>query len=154
MVLTLFRWCEASSVAQIARSAWLAPLVEVLHLLGLIVLVGGVALVSLRLLGLAMTDRPVSAVAEDVWNWTVYGLILQLASGATLFTSESVRWYFSDAFWTKMSLLSLAILFHFTMYRAVTRRDDLSPGMYRFTGALALAVWLGVGVGGRALTTL
>jgi len=80
--------------------------------------------------------------------------VMQVTSGLVLFTSESVRWYYSVPFWTKMTLLLFAILFHFTIYRNVTRRDDLQPVHYRLTGALALTLWFGVGVGGRALTTL
>jgi hypothetical protein len=154
MVLRFFQWCQESSVATIAGSSWLAPLVEVIHLLGLTILVGAIVLVSLRLLGLLMTNRPVSEIAGDLWPWTVLGLIMQLASGAVLFASESVRWYWSDAFWVKMTFLLLAILFHFTIYHWVTRRDDLTPLAYRLTGAVALTLWFGVGVGGRALTTL
>jgi hypothetical protein len=154
MVLKFFQWCQDSSLATIAGSSWLAPLVEVIHLLGLTILVGAIVLVSLRLLGLLMTSRPVSEIAGDLWPWTVVGLMMQLASGAVLFASESVRWYWSDAFWVKMTFLLLAILFHFTIYHRVTRRDDLTPLVYRLTGAVALTLWFGVGVGGRALTTL
>jgi hypothetical protein len=53
-----------------------------------------------------------------------------------------------------MTLILIGTIFHFTVYRAVTRRDDLAPITYRLTGAFALAVWFGVGVGGRALTIL
>jgi hypothetical protein len=154
MVLQFFQWCEKSPIAAAAQSSWLAPLIEVFHLLGLTMLIGAIGLVSLRLLGLVMTRQPVSEVAADLWGWSAFGLVLQLASGMVLFTSESVRWYYSVPFWTKMTLLCLAILFHFTIYRNVTRRDDLQPLQYRLTGAVALALWFGVGVGGRALTTL
>src|SRR5258708_2062 len=117
MLLQLFQWCQQSSIAAIVRSTWLASLFEVIHLLGLTVLVGAIVLTSLRLLGLVMTSRPVSEIAGDLWGWTVLGLITQVTSGVVLFTSESVRWYSSVPFWVKMSLLFLAILFHFTIYR-------------------------------------
>lgn len=152
MLLQLFQWFEQSPMAAIVRSSWLASLVEVLHLLGLTVLVGAIVLMSLRLLGLVMTSRPVSEIAGELWGWTVVGLIAQLTSGVLLFTSESVRWYSSGPFWVKMTFLFLAILFHFTIYRKVTRRDDLAPLVYRLTGALALTLWFAVGIGGRALT--
>ena len=154
MLLPLFQWFEKSPIAAIGRSTLLAPLVEVLHLLGLTMLIGAIVVVSLRLFGLVMTRRPVSEVAGELWSWTVLALITQLMSGLTLFATDSVRWYSSGPFWVKMTFLFLAILFHFTIYRKVTRRDDLGPLVYRATGALALTLWFGVGVGGRALTTL
>lgn len=155
MLLPLFEWCERSSItAAIAQSRWLVSLVEVLHLIGLTVLVGAIVVVSLRLLGVAMTRRRVSEVAGELWGWTVFGLITQLTSGLALFSTQSVRWYYSGPFWVKMTLVFLAIVFHFTIYRKVTRRDDLGPLPYRLTAALALTLWFGIGVGGRALTTL
>ena len=80
MVLRFFQWCQDSSVATIAASSWLAPVVEVVHLVGLTMLVGAIVLVSLRLLGLLMTSRPVSEIAADLWPWTVLGLLMQLAN--------------------------------------------------------------------------
>lgn len=155
MLLPLFEWCEKNAVtAAIMQSWWMTSVLEVFHLIGLTMLVGAVVVVSLRLMGLAMTRRPVSEVAGELWSWTVLGLVLQLSSGLALFTAESVRWYHSGPFWVKMTLLFMAIAFHFTVYRRVTRRDDVTPLMCRLTGAFALALWLGVGVGGRALTTL
>jgi len=153
MLLQLFQACEQSSMAGVIRSTWLAPLFEVFHLLGLTVLVGAIVLMSLRLLGLVMTSRPVSEIAAELWGWSVFGLITQLTSGFVLFTSESVRWYNSTPFWVKMTLFFVAVVFHFTIYRKVTRRDDLAPSAYRLTAALALTLWFGIGVGGRALTT-
>jgi hypothetical protein len=155
MLLPLFEWCqESAATAAITQSTWLVSVVELLHLLGLTVLVGSVVVVSLRLFGLAMTSRPVSEVAGDLWRWTLYGLAMQLTSGVMLFTSEAVRWYHSGPFLTKMTLLLLALLFHFTTYRRVTRRDDLRPVVYRLTGALALTLWFSVGLAGRAITNL
>ena len=53
-----------------------------------------------------------------------------------------------------MTLILIGVLFHFTIYKSVTHRDDLQPLAYRLTGVFTLLVWLGVGLGGRALTTL
>jgi hypothetical protein len=104
--------------------------------------------------GVAMTSRPVPEVAGELWNWTLFGLTLQMGSGLMLFMSEAVRWYHSGPFLAKMTFLFLAILFHFTIYRRVTRRNDLRPAAYRLTGALALSLWFSVGLAGRAITNL
>jgi hypothetical protein len=138
----------------ISQSTWLVSAIEVLHLLGLTMLVGSVAVVSLRMFGLAMTRHPVSEVASDLWRWTLYGLTMQVASGVMLFMTEAVRWYYSGPFLVKMTCFLLALLFHFTIYRHVTKRNDLKPVVYRLTGALALTLWLSVGLGGRAITNL
>ena len=155
MLLPLFKaFQESAMTATITQSPWVVSLIEVLHLLGLTLLVGSVVVVSLRMFGLAMTRRPVSEVAGDLWRWTLYGLTMQVASGVMLFMSEAVRWYHSGPFLVKMTCLLLALLFHFTIYRHVTRRNDLKPVVYRLTGALALTLWFSVGLAGRAITNL
>ncbi len=69
-----------------------------------------------------------------------------------LFMSEAVRWCTADR--SSENDAILALLFHFTTYRRVTRRDDLRPVVYRLTGALALMLWFSVGLAGRAITNL
>ena len=54
----------------------------------------------------------------------------------------------------KMALLAAAVVFHFTVVRRVTRRDNVNPLLMRTTGAIALMLWYAVGMGGRALTFL
>jgi len=103
-------------------STWLVSIVELSHLLGLTILVGSVVVVSLRMFGVVMTRMPLSEVAGELWNWALFGLILQLTSGVLLFMSEAVRWYHSGPFLVKMTCLFLALLFHFTIYRRVTGR--------------------------------
>jgi hypothetical protein len=154
VVLQFFQWYQQSPVARATQASWFALLIEVLHAVGLTILTGAIVLVSLRLLGASMTSRPVSEVAGELWSWSVIGLGLQLASGAVLFSSQTVQWYGSVPFSTKMTLLLVGILFHFTVYRMVTRRDDLRPLTYRLTGGFALLIWFGVGISGRAITIL
>jgi hypothetical protein len=154
MVLRFFLWYQESPIAQATNASWFALLIEVLHVLGLTILTGAIVLVSLRLLGASMTRRPVSEVAGELWKWSIIGLGLQLASGAVLFSAQTIRWYDSVPFWTKMTLVLIGIVFHFTVYRMVTRRDDLRPLTYRLTGAFALLIWFGVGISGRAITFL
>ena len=154
MVLRFFQWYEQSPVAQATHASWFALLIEMLHVFGLTILTGAIVLVSLRLLGASMTRRPVSEVAGELWKWSIIGLGVQLASGAVLLSSQTVRWYDSVPFWTKMTLVLIGILFHFTVYRMVTQRDDLQPLTYRLTGAFALVIWFSVGISGRAITFL
>ncbi|WP_057047261.1 hypothetical protein, partial [Bordetella pertussis] len=70
-------------------SSWAYPAANLAHLLGLVLLVGAMLLLDLRLLGLgrrfALAD--VSAVLTPL---AAGGLLLQLASGALLFSADAV----------------------------------------------------------------
>jgi hypothetical protein len=74
-----------------------------------------------------------------------------LISGALLFLSESVKCYYSTAFWFKMTSLLLAILFTFTLHRRITKSDEARVGVLwsRMAAVVSVALWSGVGIGGR-----
>jgi hypothetical protein len=137
--------------ALIRDSTWGFAIIEILHLFGLVLLLGGVFVMSLRLLGLIMTDRPVSRVADDLSPWTLVGLATMLATGLSLWASEALRMYDSPPFWFKMSFLLAALVFHFTVYRAVSRRDEVQPVVRGLAGGVGLLLWFGVGFCGRII---
>jgi hypothetical protein len=152
-LLGLFEWCNNTSVgAAIRESAWLFPVVETVHLLALAVLGGTILVVDFRLCGLGLRRQPVAEIAHDVQPWMVGSLATMLVSGALLFSSEALKCYENGAFWMKMISLLLAVLFTFTVRRSATRAGShLTPAWGRVVAAISLTLWLGVGVGGRAI---
>lgn len=150
----LFKWCEGTWAGVAIRdSTWAFPIIETFHLFGLTVLLGAIVMVSLRLLGLTARHQPVSEVARQLAPWTLGGLAVMLTTGSLLFASEAMKCYDSGPFRIKMVFLFLAIVFHFTLYRKVTRADDgrLNPLWTKLTGGLALTLWFSVGLAGRAI---
>jgi hypothetical protein len=151
-LLPFFEWCEATWLGDLIRNSPFAfAAIESVHLLGLAVIGGSVLLVDLRLLGLGLTRQPVSELAEDVKPWLVVSLIVMLTTGVALFLSESIKCYYSIPFWVKMYSLAFAIVFTFTVKRRVTSADQggMRPAWARLVGLISLALWFGVGAGGR-----
>ena len=113
----------------VRTSTWGFAGASVVLLFGIVLLVGGVFLMSLRLLGFIMQDRPVSRLARDLRGWTLAGLVMTLVSGLTMAMGHGVMpdLYESGPFWLEMELLLAALVFHFTLYRWVTGRDDAPP---------------------------
>jgi hypothetical protein len=152
MLFAFFEWVDSTRLAWLMRdTTWGFAIVSVFHLFGIILLLGGVAFMSMRLFGLFMTDRPVSDVADGLARWTLLGLILTLITGAGLFSGETMRLYDSGPFWTQMTFLFFALIFHFSLYRKVTRWDQAPPLLRGITGFLAVTLWLGVGIAARAI---
>ena len=151
-LLPFIQWCEASTVGTAIRtSSWAFAVIESIHLLGLAVIGGAVLVVDLRLLGLGLRDQPIKHVARDASPWFVGSLIVMLVTGVLLFLSEATKCYNSYPFSVKIASLVLAILFTFTLRRIVTSGDDLRfhPLVYKATAVVSLALWSGVGGGGR-----
>jgi hypothetical protein len=152
MLLSYFEWLYNTGPATYIReSTWAHPVIQTFHLFGLVLIFGGTIVLSLRLFGLMMKDRPISEVAAQVSRWTVIGICMNLITGFALFSAEAIKYYDSGPFWLKMSALLAAILFHFAVYRRVTRRDDAGPLLRGVTGALGITLWFSVGMFGRAI---
>src|SRR5215471_12114821 len=151
-LLPFFQWCEASMVGNAIRvSPWAFAVIESFHLLGLAAIGGAVLLVDLRLLGLGLQNRPVAELARDAHRWLVASLLVMLITGTALFMSESVKCYYSTAFWVKMTSLLLAILFTFTVRRRTTEVDETAvrPFYRKLVAVVSLVMWVGVGASGR-----
>jgi hypothetical protein len=126
-------------------------LASIVLLFGMVLLLGGIFLMSLRLLGLIWRDEPLSRVAAEFRRWTLVGIVATLLAGPSMWAATALRYYESGPFWLEMQLLGGALVFHFTWYDWVTRRDDAPRLLRALTGLLALSLWFGVGVAGRAI---
>ena len=151
-LLPFFQWCYQTAIGEAIReSTWLFPLIEAFHLVGLGLTAGAVLIVDLRLLGVGLTRQPVAQLSAAAEPWLLGSLTLMFASGIPLFLSESMKCYYSFAFWVKMTSLLLVLLVTFTVRRRMTR-TGLSidrPLLGRSTALISLSLWFGVAWGGR-----
>jgi hypothetical protein len=151
-ILDFCKWCNGSFVGHAIRdSVWAFPFVEIFHLLGLAILGGSMLVLNMRLIGVGFRTDSVSALARDLRPWIIGSILVMLASGFLLFSTEAVKMYGNWAFQGKMLFLLLSILFTFTIHRRVTSRDDASAGVRWGTAIVSVLLWTGVGLGGRAL---
>ena len=151
-MLPFFEWVSKTAVSQaISQSSWAFAVIESVHLLGLAAIGGAVLVVDLRLLGLGLRDQPIERVARDAHPWLVGSLIVMLVTGGLLFSSEPVKCYNSTPFWVKMWSLLLAMIFAFTVRRrvALAGEGNVKPVWLKVVGIVSLALWFGVGAGGR-----
>jgi hypothetical protein len=149
--VTLFHWLAQSAAGQfMQKSTWAFAVVEMVHLLGLAILGGTILLVDLRLLGWIFREQPVSRLARGVFPMVLGSLLVLLGSGVLLLSEEAMKCYFSEAFRFKMLLLAIVVTFHFTIHRRVVRGEGSARGT-KLAAAVSLALWLGVGVAGRAI---
>jgi hypothetical protein len=147
-----FQWAEASWWGTFVRESTMGfAIASVFLLFGITLLLGGIFLMSLRLLGLLMADKPVSQVFAGFRGWILVGLVVTLLAGPTMAAATAMRYYDSGAFWLEQELLVAAIVFHFALFERVARRDDANPVLRAFTAIGALCLWFGVGVAGRAI---
>jgi hypothetical protein len=146
---------ETSSMAAWLRgSGWAYPAVNLVHLLGLTLLIGPIALLDLRLLGLGR-KFPVVEVSAALTPWAIAGLVLLIGSGCLLFTADAVPLHKNPLLQLKLGCIVLATLNALAFRRLWAHRLagwDLHPPLSgRVQAAMSLALWPVAGTLGRLL---
>src|SRR4030095_1101754 len=94
--LPFFDWLGNSIMGMaIANSKYAFAIIEVFHLFGIILLLGGASLMALRLMGWTMKEQKVSEVARQLRGYTFMGLLLMFVSGLLMMSSIPTKYYHS-----------------------------------------------------------
>lgn len=144
---------EASPLGVWARGSGLAyPVANLVHLLGLVLLIGGIGLLDLRLAG-AFRRLPVEPLARALLPLAVAGLVLLVAAGAVMFAADATALVVSTVFRWKVALIAVglvnAVAFHGLWRRRIARWDLDPPLVGRVMAAGSVALWLVVAGLGR-----
>ena len=155
-IATFLKWLAASGLAsRIRESLFLFPLIESIHVFGLALVFGTIAIIDLRLLGIASTQRRFTRMASDIlkWTWAAFGLTA--LTGTLMFITNAPVYYHNLFFRTKMLLLVLTginmLVFELTAGRTVHGWDQAPsvPRAGKAVAALSLAMWIGIIFMGR-----
>src|SRR5205085_2574301 len=140
-----------SSFSETMRTSdWIFPNIEIVHVLGISLVVGSIAMLDLRLLGVLYRDRRVTDLARETLPWTWSGFVVAVVAGMLLFLSQPTKYYVNPPFLMKFLLIALAGVnmgvFHRFSYRRVAEWDlrRSPPISAKLAGALSLTLWLGV----------
>jgi len=155
---------EASGLGQAMReSLWLYPTVEIVHVVGIGLLFGSIAILDLRLLGFSRSI-PVKRLASHVLPWSAAAFLLIVPSGLMMFIAHASDFIANPVFAAKMCLIMVgglnAALFHVNVFPSVDawdseeRRKLGPPPFARISAAASLAVWIAVIACGRLLAYL
>jgi hypothetical protein len=153
-------WIEQSPIAVAMRQElWLYPSVEILHIFGIVTLVGSIAMLDLRLLGLSRA-LPVRQLARHLLPWTWGALLVIVPTGLMMFSAHAGEFIANRAFALKLALIFAAGLnaaaFHLGPFRSAAQWDSgvAPPPAAKVHAALSLMIWMGVIACGRLLAYL
>lgn len=144
-----FHWLTDSALANtLNRYEWAFPIIQSLHFIGFALSIGTIAIVDFRLLGLGMRRQQASELAADLNRWTCAGIAIMLITGPLMFSTDAYSYHVNPSFRFKMMVLTIALLFHFTLHRRAVR-PDAPPVAARLAGAMSLLLWTTVVFSGR-----
>ena len=138
------------------QSLWLYPIVEIVHLTGIALLVGSIAMLDLRLLGIS-NSLPVRRLASHILPWTAASFLLIVPSGLAMFIGHAGDFINSPVFVLKIGVIFAAgvnaAVFHAGVFRGAADWDvnRAPPLAARLSAALSLLLWISVIACGRLL---
>ena len=138
------------------QSLWLYPIVEIVHLTGIALLVGSIAMLDLRLLGFS-NSVPVRRLASHILPWTTASFLLIVPSGLAMFVAHANDLIGNPVFALKICLILAAgvnaAVFHAGVFRGASDWDvnRAPPAAARLSAALSLLLWVSVIACGRLL---
>jgi len=161
----LLVWLESNPLGvwvHESPSVWAQPTVLTLHTMGMAVLVGASWVLDLRLLGFTR-NVPLSAF-RWVFRAVTVGLIVNLVTGALLFSQRATTWASSIPFLIKMGLVIASVATLVPLRSLVFRSDaEQRPstdargevsGSARLLAIASILAWSGAITAGRLLAYL
>jgi hypothetical protein len=142
-------WLQDTPLAVVVReNGYVFPWVECAHVVALSFVVGSIAIVDLRLLGLASLNRPVTAVLKQILplTWAAFGLAL--LTGGTLFISDAVAYWDDEPFRMKFVAMGIAgvnmLVFHFVTCRNIAEWESSprTPWGAKVAGGMSMLLWV------------
>lgn len=150
----------ATALAATPLGAWVAanpawyPHANVAHVLGVVLLVGGIGVVDLRLAGF-WRALPPAALSAALTPVALAGLALMALSGLFLFASDAAALARSQIFALKLALVAAALtnaaLFRLTFAPHLATWHAAPPPAGRALAIVSLTLWLAVLVAGRMI---
>ena len=156
----LVEFIRSTRMSEIFRNevAWLWPLCESLHFLGLSLLIGTAGFFDLRLLGF-MKSVPLRSAKRFV-PWAMVGFTVNLLTGLIFFISQPQQYATNLAMWLKVLFLFVAGINAMLFETSFSDRlMALEPGAdmplsAKVIGAVSLIAWFAVLYFGRMLPYL
>jgi hypothetical protein len=156
-VATIWTALEQSAVGAFVReSTYAYPALETVHIIGIALVFGGIALFDLRVLGLNR-DLPVRRLAALILPWVWVGFAMNAVSGILLFVSNAVEFSGNPALQAKLALIAVAGMnawaFHRQAWQTVAawNTDVRAPLAPRVFAISSLVIWLLILSAGRMI---
>ncbi len=146
---------DSSLGTSIREVGVLFPALESLHVIAITLVVGTIAVVDFRLIGVSSHRRSTNQLIHELLPFTWAAFALAVVTGVLLFTSKSIDYAANIAFLCKLAVLALAgvnmAIFHLGVHRRIASWDlaPTPPLAARMAGLLSLILWTAAIVLGR-----
>jgi len=155
MIDSIIAWLDASAInGWVTGYVWVWPAMEVLHFVGLCLLMGALLVIDLGLIGVIKNFAPKATHA--LLKIVFIGFALNLITGLLFIFGDPGRYFINIGFQIKIALIVLAGVNALWYLRRIAPKVDRLDTFQANTetkvvGALSLLLWFGVLMMGRLI---
>ena len=153
MIQSFCDWLSNTSLSLTIQTVmWIIPAVQTVHILCVAVVMSSMAMLDLRLVGMAGKRQSVSQMVSRLVPWFWGALPVLLTTGVILIVGEPSRELLNPYFRAKMAMLATVIVITFIVERKNAKDPDYweSRGAAAaLTGLASLLLWVGIITAGR-----
>ena len=139
-------WLQNNSLlVAINSSIVLSAIMEVAHYAGFFLLVGTIAIVDLRVLGIAGRGQNVGTLGAQLFPWMWLGLVFAFLSGFVMFSGDAADFYLASVFRIKIAVILLAVIFGIIVQSKSSKWGQLPsiPVSAKILALVSLVLWIG-----------
>jgi hypothetical protein len=131
-------------IQTLSSTGWMYATVSVTHYLTMFWCIGSIAIVDLRVMGLAARNRNVNELARQLFPWAWTGFALAMISGFLMFATDAGDWAPSPHFHIKLALITLSVAFAIVIQVFAQRWSEGStiPTSLKVVALLSLLLWV------------
>jgi len=149
-------WLANTPFSQLLQNvAWIIPMVQSVHIVCIAIVMGSIALIDLRLLGVTGHSQAISSMTKRLLPWVWWSLLVLLLTGSLLAIAEPVRSLENPAFQAKMLMVLTAGFLTF-YFQGVVRGEEafweMTPARRltaKMTAIVSILLWVGIVFAGR-----
>jgi hypothetical protein len=147
-VLACSRWLENTPWGVTVRdSAWMYPVMQWIHFVGLSLWLGTTFTVDLRLIGVGKRRQTAAELSNGLFAWNWIGFGVAVLGGFLSFSAEATTYVQNTGFCLKLAVLTpLGLIWHLMVQkniRAWTRTEQVSA-IGKWAGLIEVLLWISV----------
>ena len=146
---------DSTIATAIREGESLFPWIECIHVLALTLVIGSIAIVDLRLVGLTSRDRSVLQTTTLALPVTWSAFVVAAITGGLLFSSNATVYAHNSFFQAKIALIALAglnmVAYHLVLGQGAAgwHTPAQTPWRARLAGGVSLGLWIAIAACGR-----
>jgi hypothetical protein len=132
-------------VKTLSSTGWMYATVSVIHYLTMFWFIGSMAVVDLRVMGVAARKRNLTELSEQIYPWAWTGMVLAIVSGFFMFLTDAGDWAPDPVFHVKLLMIAVSIGLAILVQFMVPKWAALPtiPTWAKILALVALLFWIG-----------